>query len=150
MAYVVSRRKVTASISDQIASYFTQKRYAVFKEIGLCKRGKLRADFIAVNMKHQIVIIEVKSCPEDFLSDRKWKGYLPYCHKFYFALTSKTYQKVGDLIPKGIGVILVDQNFCFVQNARTREIETDYLLEILTRLAFRQADYNRYKYVRKI
>ena len=150
MAYL-KRRTVTASVTDHVIQYYTQKRYCVSKEIGLCKRGRLRADFLALNTKREIIIVEVKSCVQDFRTDKKWHKYLPYCNKLYFALTPKVWEKLKTEIPKGIGVMTTnDYGVTVVQSAKRRDVDLDHQLEILTRLAFRQADYNRYKYVHKI
>lgn len=150
MAYV-KRRAVTANVTDHVIKYYTHKRYCVSKEIGLCKRGRLRADFLALNTKREIIIVEVKSCVQDFRTDKKWHKYLPYCNKLYFALPFDVWEKLKSEIPKGIGVMVTnDYGMTIVQCAKRRDVDLDHQLEVLTRLAFRQADYNRYKYVHKI
>lgn len=147
----IKRRIVTANVSDEVAKYYTSKRYCVSKEIGLCKSGRLRADFLALNIKRQIIIVEVKSCVEDFKTDKKWRKYLPYCNKLYFALTPDVWDKLKAEIPQGIGVMITSgYGITIVQNAKNRPVDLEHQLEILTRLAFRQADYNRYRYVHKI
>lgn len=45
-----------------------------------------RADLMAVGPKGEIVIVEVKSCVQDFATDQKWPEYAPYCDRFYFAV----------------------------------------------------------------
>ena len=35
-------------------------------------------------INHMIFGYEVKISRSDFLQDKKWRDYLPYCHKFYF------------------------------------------------------------------
>lgn len=45
-----------------------------------------RADVMAIGVKGEIVIIEVKSCLQDFATDQKWPEYAPYCDRFYFAV----------------------------------------------------------------
>jgi len=45
-----------------------------------------RADLIAINAKGEIWIVEIKSSPADYLSDRKWHDYMAYCDRFYFAI----------------------------------------------------------------
>ena len=146
MAYLKKRREVTASLTDLVVRYYTKKRFCVNREIGLCKHGKLRADFLAMNIHREIVIVEVKSCPNDFYSDHKWQKYLPDCNKFYFMMNSETYDKVKTDIPKGIGVIVPDgYTLWFRQPARKREMEEPKVLELVTRMAFRQAEFNRYK-----
>lgn len=66
----------------------------------------LRADLFAVGPAAQIWIVEVKSCWEDFAADLKWRGYLDWCDRFFFA--------VGDgfpteRLPEEAGLIVADR-----------------------------------------
>jgi hypothetical protein len=45
-----------------------------------------RADVMAVGPKGEVIIVEVKSCLQDFATDQKWPEYAPYCDRFYFAI----------------------------------------------------------------
>jgi hypothetical protein len=45
-----------------------------------------RADVMAIAARGEIVIVEVKSCLQDFATDQKWPEYAPYCDRFYFAV----------------------------------------------------------------
>lgn len=45
-----------------------------------------RADILALGRKGEIWIIEIKSSPADYLSDHKWRDYMDYCDRFYFAI----------------------------------------------------------------
>jgi hypothetical protein len=45
-----------------------------------------RADLMALAPRGEIVIVEVKSCLQDFATDQKWPEYAPYCDRFYFAV----------------------------------------------------------------
>ncbi len=49
-------------IKQVIARYWAKKLWATHFEIGLCKQGRLRADIVAISMRSEIVIIEVKRC----------------------------------------------------------------------------------------
>ena len=53
----------------------------------------------------EFIFIEVKSCRQDFTSDKKWTTYLEMCHSFYFAV-SDDYIKPEEL-PDGVGLLLV-------------------------------------------
>ncbi len=71
---------------------------------------KQRADFVAVNKMHDVVIVEMKSCWADFATDRKWRGYLPHCNKFYFGADTETAKRIAedlnsDMEEKRVGVI---------------------------------------------
>jgi hypothetical protein len=45
-----------------------------------------RADLAAIDRAGAIILVEVKSCRADFRADRKWREYLDYCDRFYFAV----------------------------------------------------------------
>ena len=55
--------------------------------------------------KGDIVIVEVKSSAEDYLTDRKWGEYAPYCDAFYFAVAPHF---PVDLLPVEPGLIVAD------------------------------------------
>ncbi len=134
-------------IKKSVTSYFTKKCYAVNAEVGVCKWGRLRADLLAVNMKGEVVIVEVKSSYADFKHDKKWWNYVDFCNRLFFAVSEETYAKVFDLIPKGVGIIVVDKygKSWIKQVAARSELDLDTRLNLVIRLAFRNADFNRYK-----
>lgn len=64
-----------------------------------------RADVMAVGPKGEIVILEVKSCLQDFATDQKWPEYAPYCDRFYFAVDCD-FPK--ERIPEDAGLVVCD------------------------------------------
>jgi hypothetical protein len=64
-----------------------------------------RADLMAVGPKGEIVIVEVKSCLQDFQTDQKWPEYAPYCDRFYFAVDCD-FPK--ERIPEHAGLMVCD------------------------------------------
>jgi hypothetical protein len=64
-----------------------------------------RADVMAVGPKGEIVIVEVKSCLQDFQTDQKWPEYAPYCDRFYFAVDCD-FPK--ERIPEETGMMVCD------------------------------------------
>lgn len=154
----MTRKEIAQLLKDQVRRYYTEKCYAVNAEVGLNSGGNLRADLLAVNMKSEVVICEIKSCPADFYVDHragKWQKYLPYANKLYFVVGLKTYEKIKKDIPKGIGIFVVrkfiDKHLSLprytmrmVQRAEYREINPDTKMNLCIRLAFRNADFNRY------
>ncbi|HVO13939.1 MAG TPA: MmcB family DNA repair protein [Alphaproteobacteria bacterium] len=64
-----------------------------------------RADVIGLDRDGRFVIVEVKSCAADFLSDGKWEDYLEYCDRYYFAVAPDFPQ---ELLPAGHGLIVAD------------------------------------------
>jgi len=71
-----------------------------------CRLGNgRRADLMGLDAKGQIIIVEVKSCVEDFNADNKWQDYLDYCDAFYFAVPEGFPLEV---IPADCGLIVAD------------------------------------------
>lgn len=65
-----------------------------------------RADVIALGPDGCFALVEIKSCRQDFLSDRKWPDYLGYADRFYFAVAPDF---PDGLLPEGEGLILADR-----------------------------------------
>lgn len=64
-----------------------------------------RADVCGLGRKGEISIVEIKSSIADFRSDNKWRDYMPFCDRFYFAV-GHDFPK--DLIPEEVGLIVAD------------------------------------------
>jgi len=64
-----------------------------------------RADVMAVGPRGEIIIVEVKSCLQDYATDQKWPEYAPYCDSFFFAVDCDFPQHV---IPGDVGLICAD------------------------------------------
>ena len=65
-----------------------------------------RADIAAIDIGGEIVIVEVKSCREDFEADCKWRDYLEFADRFFFAVDKDFPQ---ELLPTDCGLILADR-----------------------------------------
>lgn len=78
--------------------------HAVLTELPLAN-GR-RADLVAVDRVGQIGIVEVKSSTADFRSDRKWRDYLPYCDRFFFAVADHF---PLEILPAEEGLIIADR-----------------------------------------
>src|SRR5271170_1157760 len=64
-----------------------------------------RADIAAVNREGEVLIVEVKSSPEDFRADRKWRDYAASCDRLYFAVSERT---LAGLMPLEAGLTIAD------------------------------------------
>lgn len=64
-----------------------------------------RADLVALGQDGSIMIIEIKSSPEDLFADSKWPEYEPFCDRFFFATLPDVPQ---DLFPADCGFIRAD------------------------------------------
>lgn len=73
------------------------------KEIGPY-RTNIRFDVFGINRyKREIRIYEVKSGRRDFVSDKKWQTYLPFCTHFGFVAPRGVIKP--DELPPGIGLV---------------------------------------------
>lgn len=64
-----------------------------------------RADLFGLDAKGAVVIIEVKSAPDDFLSDEKWPDYQAWCDRFFFAVGPRF---PTEILPADTGLIIAD------------------------------------------
>lgn len=153
------KRKKVLSMAWALAMYYSQKNFAVSREVGLpyldqAKKHywtKQRADFIAVNKNQDVVIVETKSCWSDFATDHKWQGYLQHCTKFYFGADTETAKRIAEYLKsvpdaKGIGVIAFEPEesgllvMKFLVPARAHERKTP-IVPILWQMAARSFDF---------
>ncbi|MBT6313737.1 MAG: MmcB family DNA repair protein [Alphaproteobacteria bacterium] len=68
------------------------------------KTGR-RVDVFGIGSSGELVVVEVKSSRQDYLSDRKWQDYLDYCDQFYFAVPEGF---PLELLPDDCGLMCVD------------------------------------------
>ena len=102
-ADLTARPDKTLAVTRGTSRLLQDMGYAVLPEVTL-PVGR-RADLMGINSKGRIVIIEIKSCREDFTCDRKWHAYLEFCDLFYFA-TDPDFPK--GLLPAEEGRIVAD------------------------------------------
>ena len=102
-------------------------------------RGSGQADVITVKPSYtrfNLDIYEVKVTRSDFLQDvkkGKYKKYLPYCNRLYFAVVGDIVNK--NEIPEGVGLIKYGKNgWHTVKAPKKREIE--FMEQMLMALAF--------------
>jgi len=98
-----SRPAVTLALTRGVSRLFRDLGLAPLAEFRL-PNGR-RADLIGLSPKGVLVIAEVKSCPADFTADGKWEEYLPFCDRFYFAV-SEAFPR--DIAPSAAGLIIAD------------------------------------------
>ena len=83
----------------------------LFRSLGMSSVAELpltngwRADIVSIAKDGTIHIVEVKSSVADFRADQKWREYMDYCDRFYFAIDSNTPE---NLIPQEAGLIVAD------------------------------------------
>jgi len=99
----ISRPETTQAVTRGAARLLAALGYAPLAEVVL-PNGR-RADIMALGPKGELVIAEVKSGPQDYLTDRKWGEYMPYCDAFYFAVAPEFPR---ELLPDEPGLIVAD------------------------------------------
>ena len=141
----MARGKITEALRSASVSYLVDKGFSVHTELGLCRRGRLRADVIAVNLKGTVVVFEVKSCKADYTGDTKWRKYLRYSNKMYFVFDSTTYVKLkdklrSDLRNTGVGVLVLCEVSGLLKAqapAKSRTMQPKDVVDIAVRMAWR-------------
>ncbi|UWQ22673.1 MmcB family DNA repair protein [Jannaschia sp. W003] len=65
----------------------------------------LRIDVMAMGPKSEFWVIECKSSRADFMSDLKWRNYLPFADRFFFAVDCDF---PTEILPGDVGLIIGD------------------------------------------
>ncbi len=68
-------------------------------------RSGRRVDVIGLDPAGRLTIVEIKSSLEDFRADRKWRDYMDYCDRFFFAVAEGFPQQV---LPEDCGLMIAD------------------------------------------
>ncbi|MFD1703615.1 MmcB family DNA repair protein [Methylopila henanensis] len=99
----ISLSGVAATIARGVCRHLRDAGYGCLLETPL--RSGRRADVMAVGRAGEIVIVEIKSGPQDFRTDRKWPEYRAFCDRLYFAVDRGFPQ---EMIPADVGLIAAD------------------------------------------
>jgi hypothetical protein len=73
-----------AAVARGVSRLFIRNQIMVQPEVAL--RNLRRADLMGISQKGEIVIVEIKCSRADLLGDQKWREYLDYCDRFYWAV----------------------------------------------------------------
>lgn len=92
-----------ADIVRGVRRMLAEEGWASLTEVTLSS-GR-RADVMAVSQRGDILIVEVKSCLQDFRTDRKWPEYAPWCDSFLFAVDCDF---PLDRLPSEVGLVVAD------------------------------------------
>ena len=98
--------------------------------IGKYKK-QLRIDILEINKRKNVLIgYEIKSCIQDFRTDKKWEKYLDLVNKMYFVFDNETFENYREEILKKIknkaGVYVYNINrkmIFFVQDGKYFNLE---------------------------
>jgi hypothetical protein len=98
-----SRPEITVLLARGVCRMLIDHNFAPVLEVPLAN-GR-RADVAAIGPRGEILIVETKSCFEDYRVDSKWREYAEFCDAFYFAVTEEF---PVDVLPSDVGLIIAD------------------------------------------
>jgi hypothetical protein len=104
--------EVTAAVTRGVCRWLDDQGFAALTEFKLANRR--RADIVGISTKGTILMVEVKSTPEDFRGDAKWLEYIPYCDAFAFAVPPHF---PWHILPDTCGVIVADAHTAALMRA---------------------------------
>ncbi len=99
----IDARRTTDRVTRGVCRMLAESGFGTLKEFRLAS-GR-RVDVMGMNDDAEFVIVEVKVSVEDFRGDRKWREYLPYCDRVYFAVPEGFPDR---LVPGDCGLIVAD------------------------------------------
>lgn len=77
-------RATARAVARGITRLFAQNDIWCLPEMPL--RNGRRADLMGIDVKGQVVIVEIKVARGDLLGDGKWPDYLDFCDRFYWGV----------------------------------------------------------------
>jgi hypothetical protein len=97
------------AVARGVSRLFLRNQIMVQPEV--CLRNNRRADLMGINVKGEIIVVEIKCTRADLLGDQKWPEYLDYCDRFFWAVPAGF--DVGPLegeafLPERAGLIIAD------------------------------------------
>ncbi len=99
-----------ADVARGVSRLLLRHDYVALGEVPLAN-GR-RADLMAVCPRGRIVIVEIKVSRADLLGDSKWRDYLDYCDRFFWAVPQGFDCNPFDaecLAPATAGLIIADR-----------------------------------------
>lgn len=105
---------ITEGVTRGVSRWLEDSGFTTLREFKL-GNGR-RADVIGLSADGTIVMVEVKSTPNDFRSDVKWLEYVPYCDAFSFAVPP---QFPWQILPADCGVVIADAHSATVVRQAT-------------------------------
>ncbi len=73
-----------ADVARGVSRLLLRHDYVALCEVPLANRR--RADLMAVDARGRIIIVEIKCSRADLLGDGKWRDYVEYCDRFFWAV----------------------------------------------------------------
>lgn len=140
-----TRKSMTEYLSYVSTLWLASKGYSVHRELGLIRRGRLRADVYGFTTSLHTVLVEVKSCPADFNVDGKLHLYREFCDRMYVCVDSDTYKKVKTRLLElcdthTMGILIVNPETGYIKvHKNCKYVKSDMKVKkpIIIRAAYR-------------
>jgi len=101
---------VAADVVRGVSRLFLRSGVAPLAEVPLgCGR---RADIIGIDAQGRLTLVEVKVSLADLRADRKWRDYLDYCDRFFWAVPlgfPLALFETNDFAPERCGLLVADR-----------------------------------------
>lgn len=100
---------VAAEVARGVTRLFCRRDLFAICEVPL-PNGR-RADLMAIDGKGQVTIVEIKVAKSDLLGDDKWRDYLDYCDRFFWAVPQHLVHltEAECFLPDEAGLIVADR-----------------------------------------
>ncbi len=100
---------VAAEVARGVTRLFGRRDWFGMCEVPL-PNGR-RADMLALDSKGFLTIVEIKVSKADLLGDAKWRDYLDYCDRFFWAVPQHLCSILDDehFLPGEAGLLVADR-----------------------------------------
>ena len=100
---------VAAEEARGVTRLFCRRDWFAMCEVPL-PNGR-RADLMAIDPKGHLTIVEIKVSKADLLGDGKWRDYLDYCDRFYWAVPQALCRLLDaeHFLPADSGLLVADR-----------------------------------------
>ena len=105
----VGESPVAADVARGVMRLFCRRDWFAMCEVPL-PNGR-RADLMAIDPKGHLTIVEIKVSKADLVGDNKWRDYLEYCDRFFWAVPQSLCQILeGEhFLPIDSGLLVADR-----------------------------------------
>lgn len=100
---------VAAEVARGVTRLFCRRDWFTMCEVAL-PNGR-RADLMAIDPKGRLAIVEIKVSKADLLQDGKWRDYLDYCDRFFWAVPESlcAILEQDHFLPSEAGLLVADR-----------------------------------------
>lgn len=105
----LAQERAARAVARGVCRLFARNDIWCLAEMPL--RSGRRADLMGIDAKGRIVIVEIKVSRTDLWGDAKWRDYLEYCDRFFWALPPELDRaplETDAFLPATCGVIVAD------------------------------------------